>query len=111
MIKPAAGSIWTPIIRTMKSLRPVNRYFASATAARKASAMAINTVTITTITLFFTSAQKNGRWIASVKWRIVGVDENQVGLKLLIWSSVLNAVDTIQKTGKTITTKSATPAV
>ena len=54
-----------PIIRTMKSLRPVKRYFASATAARNASAIEIATVTRTMIRLFFTSVQKNGVWIAS----------------------------------------------
>ena len=67
MISPAPGSIWMPIIRTMNSFRPVKRYLASATAARKASVIEIATVTQTTIRLFLTSAQKNGLWIASWK--------------------------------------------
>ena len=67
MIRPAPGSIWMPIIRTMKSLRPVKRYFASATAARKARVIAIATVMSTMMMLFFTSVQKNGVWIASPK--------------------------------------------
>ena len=67
MISPACGSIWIPIIRTMNSLRPVKRYFASATAARNASTIETTTVTITMIRLFLTSSQKYGRSIASRK--------------------------------------------
>ena len=62
------------------------------------------------IRLFFTSVQKNGVWIASRKCVTVGWSENHVGVRLLIWSSDLNAVEIIQKTGKTITTKSAMPS-
>ena len=98
-----------PIIRTMKSLRPVKRYFASATAARNASTIEIATASSTMITLFFTASQKNGLWIASRKCWSVGCPENHVGVWLLISSSGLNAVEIIQKTGKTMTTKSATP--
>ena len=43
---------------TMKSLRPVKRYFASATAATNASTMDAITVTPTTTRLFFTISQK-----------------------------------------------------
>ena len=60
MISPACGSIWIPITRTMNTLSPLKRYFASATAARNASTIAIATVTSTTMTLFFTSSQKYG---------------------------------------------------
>ena len=97
-----------PIISTMKSLRPVKRYFASATAARNASTIEIATATRTMIRLFFTESQKNGRWIASreVRERRPCTDDH-VGVRLLIWSSGLNAVEIIQKTGKTMTTKSA----
>src|ERR687887_1343775 len=95
----------TPIIRTMKSFRPVKRYFASATAATNDTTIEIATAATTMIRLFLTSSQKNGRWIASRKWRIVGCVENQVGVRLLISVSGLNAVETIQKTGKIMTTK------
>ena len=54
MTSPTCGSIRIPIIRTMKSLRPVKRYFASATAARNASAIEAATATRTTIRLFWT---------------------------------------------------------
>ena len=61
------------------------------------------------IRLFLTSVQKYGRWIASVKWSSVGCSGNQVGVRLTIWSFGLNAVEIIQNTGNTITTKTATP--
>ena len=80
MIKPACGSIWIPMIRTMNALRPVKRNFASATAARKASTIASATVTLTTIRLFLTPSQKKGRLIASRKCESVGCSENQVGV-------------------------------
>ena len=51
----------------MKSLRPVNLYFATATAARKAAAMAMRTATQTTMIVLTTSFQKNGICIASRK--------------------------------------------
>src|SRR5579862_4397371 len=111
MISPACGSIWTPITSTMNNLRPLKRYLASATAAKNESTSAITTVETTTMTLFFTSVQKYGRWIASLKWLSVGFLGIQVGLKLSISSLVLNAVVTIQKTGKTITTKTSRPSV
>ena len=85
-----------PIIATMKSLRPVNRYFASATAARNAITIEARTATTTTMTLFLTVSQKYGRAIASRKWSKVGEDGNQVGVMLLISSVGLNAVVTIQ---------------
>ena len=75
MISPACGSIWIPITSTMNSLRPLKRYFASATAAKNESASAIATVASTTITLFFTSVQKYGRWIASLKCSASGESE------------------------------------
>ena len=109
MIKPACGSIWMPITSTTKSLRPVKPYRASAIAARNASATEIATVTSTTIRLFFTSSQKNGLSIASRKCDSVGCSGNHVGIRLTIWSFDLNAVEIIQKTGKTITTKTARP--
>ena len=84
MISPACGSIWMPIMRTMKSLRPVKRYFASASAAKNDSASAITTVATTTMTLFLTSVQNAGPWIASRKWFSVGWSGNQTGLKLAI---------------------------
>src|SRR6266699_167128 len=108
MMSPACGSIWMPIIRTMKSLRPVKRYFASAIAARNARAIEMATVVQTMIRLFFTSVQKNGVWIAVRKWAIVGRSENHVGLALMIWSSGLKAVEIIQKTGNTMTTNRTT---
>ena len=107
MIRPACGSIWIPITSTTKSLRPLKRYRASATAARNASTIEIATVTRTTIRLFFTSSQKNGLSIASRKCCSVGCRGIQVGVKLMISSSGLNAVETIQKTGKTITAKTS----
>ena len=67
MISPACGSIWIPIISTMKIFRPVKRNFASATAARNASTIESATVTLTMIRLFLTPSQKNGRLIASRK--------------------------------------------
>ena len=87
MISPACGSIWMPIIRTMKTLRPVKRNFASATAARKASTIESATVTLTMIRLFSTSFQKNGRSIASRKCSSVGCSGSHVGVSRLIWSS------------------------
>ena len=96
MISPACGSIRMPIIRTMKSLRPVKRYFASATAARNASTIEATTVTTTMMRLFLTSSQKYGRAIASVKWTSVGCSGIHVGVRPLISSSGLNAVVTIQ---------------
>src|SRR5690348_5568146 len=104
MISPTDGSIWIPIIATMKIFRPVNRNFARATAAKKASTVESATVTNTMIRLFFTFAQKYGRWIASVKCWMVGLSGNQVGVRLLIWSVGLNAVEIIQKTGMTTMT-------
>ena len=68
------------MISTMKMPRPENRYFASATAARNASAIEIATVTSTTIRLFLTSAQKNGLWIAAPKCDSVGWSGIQVGV-------------------------------
>src|SRR5882762_5948423 len=78
-----------PIIRTMKSLRPVKRYFASAIAARNARAIEMATVVQTMIRLFFTSGQKNGVWIAARNWdrrmqrepRRVGADDLVVRLE------------------------------
>src|SRR5262249_7503935 len=105
MIRPTAGSIWIPITSTMKSFRPVNRYFASAIAARKASTTAIATVTATTIRLFLTSVQKYWVCSATRKWPSVGLPENQVGVTLLSSSVGLNALEIIQKTGNTITAK------
>ena len=67
MISPAPGIIWTAITITMNSLRPVKRYFATATAARNAIVIAIATVTPTMISVFTTSFQKNGWCIASRK--------------------------------------------
>ena len=63
-----------PIISTMKSLRPVKRYFASATAARNASTIEAATATITMIRLFLTSSQKYGLLIASRKCDSVGCE-------------------------------------
>ena len=94
---------------TTKSLLPVKRYFASATAARKATTIESATTAPTTIRLFFTVSQKYGRAIASRKCCSVGLVENHVGEKLLISSSGLKAVETIQKTGNTTTTKTARP--
>src|SRR5581483_6525457 len=96
MINPAWGSIWIPIIRTTKVFRPVKLYFASATAARNASAIDAATATPTMIRLFSTELQKYGRWIASRKWSIVGWIGNQVGFSRLMSSVGLNAVETIQ---------------
>src|SRR5438874_3866491 len=89
----------------MKSLRPVKRYFAGATAARNARAIDTVTVTLTMISVFFTSVQKNGVCTALEKWEIVGCPENQVGVKLLICSVGLKADEIIQNTGKTMTAK------
>jgi len=85
-----------PIIATMKTFRPVKRYFASATAARNATTIAASTATTTTITLFLTVSQKYGRAIASRKWSRVGEAGNQVGVTLSISSAGLKAVVTIQ---------------
>ena len=84
MISPVPGIIWIPIIRTMKSFRPVNRYFASATAARNASTIEMATATTTMMMVFFTTSQKNALWIASLKCPSVGLPENHVGVRLLI---------------------------
>ncbi len=46
--------------RTTKSLLPVKRYFASATAARKATTIESATTAPTTIRLFLTVSQKYG---------------------------------------------------
>src|ERR1700759_5858759 len=94
----------------MKSLRPLKRYLARATAAKNERTSAITTVATTTMTLFFTSVQKYCRWIASLKWLRVGFFGIQVGVKLLISSFVLNAVVTLQKTGKTMTAKTTRPS-
>ena len=67
MIRPAGGSIWIPITSTMNTLRPLKRYFASASAAKNERASAIATTATTTMTLFFTSVQKYGRWIAALE--------------------------------------------
>ena len=96
MTRPAGGSLRIPIIATMNSLRPVKRYFASATAARNASTIEASTAEQTMIRLFFTVSQKNGRAIASRKWSSVGEVGNQVGVRLFTSSSGLNAVETIQ---------------
>ena len=45
----------------------MNRYFASATAAKNASTIEATTATQTTISVFWTVSQKNGRAIASRK--------------------------------------------
>ena len=87
----------------------MNRYLARATAARKASTIEIATVTPTMIRLFLTSSQKNGSWIALPKCASVGCTENHVGVRLVTSESGLNAVEIIQKTGKTMTTKTASP--
>ena len=85
-----------PIISTMKIFRPVKRNFASATAATNASTIESSTVASTMIRLFLTASQKCGRFIASRKCDMVGSVENHVGVRLLISSSGLNAVETIQ---------------
>ena len=72
------------MITTMKSFRPVKRNFASATAARNASTIESATVTATTIRLFLTPSQKNGRLIASRKWPSVACSGTHVGFRLLI---------------------------
>ena len=109
MTSPACGSMRIPIIRTMNTLFPVKRYFASATAAKNASTIESATVATTMIRLFFALSQKNGRSNASRKCWSVGSVENQVGVRLLISISGLNAVEIIQKTGKTMTTNTARP--
>ena len=68
----------------MNTLRPVKRNFASATAARKASAIETATVMPTMITLFTTELQKYGRSIASRKCWSVGCTGNQLGVSLLM---------------------------
>ncbi len=85
-----------PITSTTKSLRPANAYRASATAARNETTIEIATVTPTTIRLFFTSTQKNGRWIASRKCESVGLVGSHCGVRLTIFSLGLNAVEIIQ---------------
>src|SRR5918992_2213112 len=103
MTRPAAGSMRIPIISAMKSFRPVNRYFASATAARNESTIASTTVIPTMMTLFLTASQKPGWSVestASRKWSSVGLVENQVGVAEMISVSGLKAVEIIQKTGK-----------
>ena len=80
MISAFGGSIWIMITRTMKKARPLNRYLASASAARKASATARITTTTTTIRLLRTPSQKYGLSIASVKWTSVGRSGIQTGL-------------------------------
>ena len=96
MISPAGGSIWIPMMRTMKSLRPVKRNFARAIAASRASTIESVTATATMIRLFSTPFQKNGRFIASRKCEIVGWTESHVGVWPLISSSGLNADAIIQ---------------
>ena len=96
MISPTGGSIWIPIISTMNSLSPLKRYLASATAARKASTIAIATVTSTMMMLFLTSSQKYGWRIAFRKWSSVGCSGIHCGFSAMIPESGLNAVDTIQ---------------
>ena len=96
MISPTAGSIWIPITSTRKSLRPLKRYFASAIAARNESTIASSTEKPTMITLFFASVQKYGRLTASRKCWSVGLQGTQVGLRPLISSVGLNAVEIIQ---------------
>ena len=54
-----------------------------------------------------TSAQKNGLWIAAPKCDSVGWSGIQVGVSAKIWSSGLNAVEIIQKTGNAISTVSS----
>src|SRR5918996_5374649 len=93
-----------PITSTTKSLLPVNRYLARATAARNATTIDRTTTAPTTMRLFFTVSQKYGRAIASRKCCKVGSVVNHVGVKLLISSSGLNAVETIQNTGNATTT-------
>jgi hypothetical protein len=59
---------------------PVKRYFASATAARKASATESTTTTVTTIALLRAFVQKFGDRIASVKCRSVGLSGIHFGV-------------------------------
>ena len=74
--------------------------------------MESTTVTPTIRRLFLTASQNPG-WsvgsIASPKLSSVGEVENQVGVMPSISASGLNAVETIQKTGKHMTTKIASP--
>src|SRR5205085_1177721 len=97
MISPACGSIWMPIIRTMKSLRPVKRNLASATAAKNASTIDTTTVTETTITELTTELQKCG-WSAPAiaERKCCSVGSSGSHEPLLISSSDLNAVEIIQ---------------
>ena len=69
---------------------------AIASAAKNASTIE-STTTATAITmLFFTEAQKCARWIASVKFEIVGCHGNQTGgSEKMSWPR-LNPVATIQ---------------
>ena len=82
-MRPMPGSICTPISNTRNALRPVKRYFSSATAARNASTIAIPIATSTTITVFFTSTQKYGLCMARSKCPSVGCPGNHVGFRLL----------------------------
>ena len=92
-------------------MRPLNWNFASATAARKDTSIAITSVADTMMRLFFTFSQKNGRSIASVKWVSVGCSENHVGVRLLISLSGLKAVETIQKTGNAMIANTIRPTM
>src|SRR5579859_2431158 len=104
MISPACGSIWMPIIKTMKIFRPVKRNFASATAAKNARTIDSATVTDTTIRELTTDVQKYG-WsvpaIASRKCWSVGWSGAHD--PFVISLSDLNAVAIIQYTGNTMT--------
>ena len=99
-----------PISRTTNTSRPVKRNLESATAARNASAIEIATVTPTITIELTTELQKYGRSIASRKCWSVGWSGIQVGVSLSMSSVGLNAVETIQKTGKIITTKTVRPS-
>ena len=96
MISAFGGSIWIMITRTMNTALPLKRNLASASAARKASATAMITTTVTTMRLFFTPSQKYGLWIASVKWTSVGCSGIQTGLYAVMSVPGLNAVEAIQ---------------
>src|SRR5690348_8019990 len=109
MISAFAGSIWIRIISTMNALRPVNRNFARATAAKNASTIDSATTVPTTMRLFFASVQKYGVWIASWKCSSVGCSGIHVGLSLRMSLPGLNAVEIIQNTGNAITANTSRP--
>ena len=110
MTRPACGSMRIPITSTTKSLLPVKRYFASATAARNATTTESTTTTPTTIRLFFTVSQKYGP-ARSRRGSAAASDPARTRSEgsELISESGLKAVETIQNTGKTRTTNTASP--